>query len=184
MTALQLAILPILDNHFKYDWSVQGIGFLRLYIRKLGRIHIWDSSLAYPGVSTIHTHPWDLESTLVTGSIANTLFEYDSQGEEYMRQRIVTGYNPEIVVEPVQVRLSQGTHFYWAGHTYKQKANEIHSTKALDSTVTVMQRSEIEGGQADVFWPVGTEWGTAKPREATLSEVERVVQGVLNKWYR
>ena len=91
----------ILDNASSYKWSVQGFGMLRLYIRKVGRLHIWDNELRYPGVSVIHNHSWDLESTIIVGAIRNTRYtaggfvlKDSTSGQDsaniYQHQRLVT----------------------------------------------------------------------------------------------
>ena len=109
-TALRLAVLPILQNWEYFDWSVQGFGVLRLYIneplrkaglkqRSIGRLHIWDTALRFPGVSLIHNHSWDLKSTVVCGSLRNERFEVTPVhlGVPYMRQRLLTGYESKMV---------------------------------------------------------------------------------------
>lgn len=170
---LQLAVLQILDNASHYDWSVQGFGMLRLYIRKIGRLHIWDDRLRYPGVSMIHTHSWDLRSTIVSGRVRNTRFtEEDVIGHPFCKQRLVTGFHSH-TVSPVQVvkLLDCPPERYEPGDVYRQAGREIHITDASNGTITMMERREDENGEADVYWPLGEEWGTATPRMASLKEI-------------
>lgn len=177
-TALQLATIAILDNALAYDWSVQGFGMLRLYIRKVGRLHIWDYALRYPNVSMVHNHSWDLESQIIFGSLMNTRFveSKDNTGIVCNRQRLITGYDTKMVSPIGQVKLVGSVpEIYVEGTTYSQKAYEIHRTDADDGTVTLMARDEDENGQADVYWPVGVEWGTAKPRKATKEEIAATI---------
>lgn len=189
---LQIAVLQILDaaigqlDHGQPlygDWSVQGMGMLRLYVRKIGRIHIWDSALRYPGVSMLHNHSWDLRSTVVCGSLVNTRYEEFPLGTPtHIRRTLVTGYNCEFVKPEEQVKLISGPReIYVAGDVYRQTARIIHRTDAEDSTITVMERNEDTNGEADVLWPVGTAWGTAKPRRATNNEIEAVVGRAIKK---
>lgn len=177
MTPLQTAIVAILDNAAKLDWSVQGFGMLRLYVRDFGRIHIWDSALRYPGVSMIHNHSWDLSSTVVIGAVHNTRYTIVDpecpDAKPYAGKRMITGYHCSTVEEfavPTFLVQRPAEH-YRAGMVYAQFAHEIHRTDAVDGTVTLMSRKEDENGQADIFWPVGEQWGTAKPRKATDSEI-------------
>jgi hypothetical protein len=170
---LQLAVLHILDHAGQYDWSVQGFGMLRLYIRKIGRLHIWDDRLRYPGVSMIHTHSWDLRSTIVSGNVRNTRFEeMDVIGLPYHKQRLVTGFQAHMVSEAKTVRLlNHPAEWYEPGDVYRQAGHEIHLTDAANGTITLMERREDENGEADIYWPLGESWGTATPKVATLKEI-------------
>lgn len=188
--SLQLAVLHVVDEtlnqltadqDLKSDWSVQGFGMLRLYIRNLGRLHVWDQALRYPGVSMIHNHSWDLHSTVISGTLANTRFDVNNgRGDLYHGKRLVTGYQTYDVVDLGKVLLDENfAEFYEAGDSYAQVAHEVHRTDAYNGTITLMLRQEYTNGQADVYWPVGTEWGTAKPRKATAQEVYQVLQRAL-----
>jgi hypothetical protein len=176
MTTMQLAVLAILDNAEAYEWSVQGFGVLRLYIRKVGRLHVWDSELRYPGVSMIHTHSWDLASTIIFGKLRNTRFVEGLVGDRFYKHRLLTGYQSKVLTPPSIVQLNaQPTECMQAGDLYVQKSHEIHLSDPDDGCVTLMQRREDENGEADVYWPVGEKWGTAIPRKATPEEVTRVI---------
>jgi hypothetical protein len=153
ITALRLATICILDNALSEvnsgrtgfhgnEWSVQGFGMLRLYIRTIGRLHIWDSALRYPNVSMIHNHSWDLKSTVVAGCIRNTRFTREPlMGRKYVGQRLVTGYNTRMVTPIEDVRLLDWpAETYLPGDVYAQRAAEIHRTDATDGTVTIMAR--------------------------------------------
>lgn len=187
MKTLQLATLAILDHATDYEWSVHGFGLLRLYIRNLGRLHVWDSALRYPNVSMIHNHSWDLKSTVVSGQIINTRYTteppyegYNTPGMVYHGKRLITGYNTRDVVSLDNCKLyRRSIDRLTAGDEYSQLAHEIHETNADDGTVSLMARKEDENGQADVYWPAWTEWGTAKPRVAEPAEVMAVVTRAL-----
>lgn len=194
---LQLAILRLFDSALECigsalpedkipigDWSVQGFGMMRLYIRKVGRLHIWDSALRYPGVSMVHNHSWDLRSTVISGVLLNRRWEDAdlnlSRGEPWKRRRIVTGYNCHFVEEISDVNLYERPHqYFFPGSVYSQAAAEIHMTDAEDGSITLMERNDNENGEADLFWRVGEEWGTAKPRPVTKEEVFDTIQRAL-----
>ncbi len=90
----------------------------------------------------------------------------------FKRQRLVTGYNTQMVSPVVDACLvPQTQEHYIVGDVYRQHAAEIHRTDAINGTVTIMERTEIENGEADVYWPADCTWGTAKPRRATTEEV-------------
>lgn len=179
---LQLAVLAILDKCDHYEWSVQGFGLLRLYVRNVGRLHIWDSLLRYTDVSMIHNHSWDLKSTVVSGKLTNRKYTIENHGSPYMTQRLVTGYQTELLTPPHEVGLlCQGSQLFLPGEAYHQYAHEIHETLAEDGTITMMERTETEVGMADVYWPVGTSWGTATPRLATEYEVRTTVARAIHR---
>jgi hypothetical protein len=183
MTSLQLATVAILEHASAYEWSVQGFGMLRLYIRDIGRLHIWDDRLRYPNVSMVHNHSWDLRSTVVNGLLVNTRFQLvERGGERYSGQRLITGYQTKMVARLADCLLqAEAPEVYQTGATYSQSAFEIHRTDADNGTITIMARKEDEQGQADVYWLANTEWGTAKPRAATPEEVTVVVEHALAK---
>jgi hypothetical protein len=190
MTPLQTAVIAILDRAPAYEWSVQGLGMLRLYIRDIGRIHIWDARLRYPGVTLCHTHSWDLESTIVFGRIINERYKEVVEGlgtcvpEPFWRKRIQCGYT-FVETEPdqkVMLGMASYENYYRPGDTYTQTANEIHRNLPDDGTVTLIQHQhDGENGEAFVYWPVGAQYGNAKPRPATPAEVKQTMDLVLSR---
>lgn len=198
LRALQIAVIQIFDTAIGQldhalplygDWSVQGFGMLRLYVRNIGRIHIWTEALRYPNVSMIHNHAWDLDSTVICGRLLNTKFcEYHAKSARsntqlYNKVRLQTGFDSRLLANPELVRLYEyEPQIIPPGDNYYQAADEIHRTDAEEGTVTIMQRKDTkEAGQADVFWPVGSEWGTAQPRGATPEEI-RLAIGKAMRW--
>jgi hypothetical protein len=181
-SAVQTAVIAILDRPRAYQWSVQGLGMLRLYIRDVGRIHIWDSRLRYPGVSPFHTHSWDLESTVVFGAMKNErLIEMppDSpMGKLFWRKRLICGYDTREVSPPEKVILAvNSVEHYFSSDTYTQSANEIHQSIPKDGTVTLMRRVQGDhDGAASVYWPIDQEFGSAKPRDAKPLEIDAAVE--------
>lgn len=182
VTKLRTLVKIILSQSRAYQWTVQGLGMLRLYLGNEARLHIWDSELEYPNVSKIHNHSWrEFNSTVISGRIWNQKYVIDPSGSMYYRRTLVCGMNHEWAGEPVLVNLSEDIpEIIDPGENYSQVADEIHETEAIPGTVTLMYR-EYDGpkGTADVFWPVDTEWGTAEPRAATEAEVIRTVNKAL-----
>lgn len=203
---LQLAVSTILQNAIAYEWSVQGFGILRLYLGRLGRLHVWDSRLTYPKVSVVHNHSWDLRSTVVWGELTNIRYyqppppipdvDLDEGGATphgemwppvvfgpYYRARLLTGFNSRMVSEPKTVFLTPHTpEKYGPGDVYVQKGEEIHETRFEDGTVTLMERNLDDHGEADVFWRYGDEWGTATPRKATTGEILTTTRCALERF--
>jgi hypothetical protein len=179
---LQLAVMQTLDMTVELiekgwppvsDWSVQGFGLLRLYIRKVGRLHIWVSALRYPGVTMVHNHSWDLRSTIVSGCLINRRWTQQPFGERWKRRRILTGYDCKFVqpADDEVYLIEEPRDVYHAGDVYRQNASAIHMTDAEDGTVTLMERNEDTNGEADLYWRITEEWGTARPRKATPEEI-------------
>lgn len=183
-------VRSILEQWKSYEWTVQGFGFLRTKLANVGRIHVWDSRLATDLVSTIHTHPWPLRSTIISGELINCRFS--TEGEEgadggampYLRSKIATGEGGGLVGEPVPVLLfADRPESYAAGDTYRQDPQEIHRTIAQDGTVTLLERPQgppLE--EAHTFWPQGTYWVSAEPRKLSEWQIEPIIQYALLRW--
>lgn len=164
---------------------MQGFGFLRTKIANVGRIHVWDSSLAVRHVSTMHTHPWALHSTIISGELINQRFEEFPHGVLlYQRQTIKTGEGGGLCGEAVPVVLHpKRAETYGRGDWYEQDANEIHRSIPQDGTVTLMERTQgppLE--EASVYWPRGTSWVSAEPRPPLTWQIEEVIQYALARW--
>lgn len=189
-SVLRAAVKQIIDHAEHYSWSVQGFGMLRLYFGQRWRLHIWDSKLAYPGVSTIHDHlQWHFESIVLSGRITNYRFQASLTGlgkdaEPYRMAKIQTGPAGFKMEEGRGVFLIRRTHeVYVAGQTYSQRNNEIHESRPDDGTVTLVERQHTdEGDIAYVFWPEGQQWVTAEPRPATKEEVAMVTSRAREVW--
>jgi hypothetical protein len=185
ITSLRAMARCILGNAASYEWSLQGMGLLRLYLPDNHRLHVWDSRYRRPGVSMIHDHlQWGLESTIIAGSMMNIRYEIRPDGRPYMLGLIKPGYGTYFKDAPAQVslrRISQET--YGPGATYAQEPADIHETNAVDGTVTLMRKLPTDNESARVFWPAGTEWGTAEPREATDAEVRDITSYALRTWF-
>lgn len=179
-------VRSILEQWRSYEWTVQGFGFIRTKLANVGRIHVWDSSLATPRVSTIHTHPWPLRSTIISGEIINCRFRIGGEGADlpYLRSRIATGEGGGLIGEPEAIMLFAGDpESYTAGDTYEQDPIEIHRTIAQDGTVTLLERPQgppLE--EAFTFWPEGTGWVSAEPRTLEQWQIEPVVKYALARW--
>ena len=180
-------VKAILGQHGAYKWTRQGFGFLRTKIENVGRIHIWDSRFRAPNMlSDIHTHPWPLCSTIISGELINQRFETVPAQEElpYIRSCLKTGEGGGLIGESSDVGLlALAPEFYKAGQTYNQLPQEIHRTIAVDGTVTLLVRPQgppLE--EALTFWPRGLLWQSAEPKEAADWEVSQAVGLALSRW--
>jgi hypothetical protein len=186
---IQAALVrSILERWQSYTWTVQGFGFARTKIADVGRIHVWDSMLATPRVSTMHTHPWPLRSTIISGELINQRYD-DGSGEgsrllSYQRSRIATGEGGGLVGSPEVVNVfAQVPEHYIRGQSYEQQPEEIHRTIAQDGTVTLIERPQgppLE--EALVYWPAGTEWVSAEPRVPEKWQLANAIEYALRRW--
>jgi hypothetical protein len=180
-------VRKILERAQHYDWTLQGFGWLRCYLGKVGRIHVWDSRYRTPNVSMIHNHPWPLASTVISGVMRNV--RYVEQGEagmarEFRVATIQTGEGGGMVSEERGTFLAEhAAEVYLPGASYSQTAEEIHLSTPTDGTVTLVARPEGEGAKtARVFWEVGQQWVSAEPRVATGREIEAICGAALKTW--
>lgn len=180
-------VRSILEKWSSYEWTVQGFGFVRTKIEDIGRIHVWDSRVGVPLVSTIHTHPWHLKSRIISGELINLKYIVGSAvsaNPNYNVQQIQTGEGDGLIGEPKEIYLEPvDLQIYTAGMVYSQAEEEIHRTIAQDGTVTLIERNQgppLE--EASVFWPKGTHWVSAEPRPAEDWEVNLAVNYALARW--
>ena len=174
----------ILMNASAFEWSLQGMGMLRLHMPNDTRLHVWDSRYRAPGASMIHDHlQWGLHSTIVAGRLTNCRY-VEGEGADYMVRTLKPGYGYFWKEEAKVTRLfALPPDNYYEGGQYTQRPAEIHETDAMDGTVTFMRKTPTADESARVFWPVGTEWGSAEPRRATPEEVRDITQFSLDRWF-
>jgi hypothetical protein len=181
---MKLLVENILRHPTEFDWSVQGLGMMRVYLAPQVRLHVWDRALLVPGASPLHTHPWDFASTVVAGRMVNARFT-EGAGEEWNKVTIKCGENACTVGEAEVVRLLAGPYeIYGETAKYQQKSTEIHWSQPEDGTVTIVERV-VKGDpdHASVYWRGRGGWVDAKPRPATPDEVLAVTDRALKTWF-
>jgi hypothetical protein len=183
-----LLVKNILERPAGFDWSVQGLGMMRIYLSDEVRLHIWDSRLKVPAVSAIHSHPWDLTSLVVAGHYKQHRYVFPGRydvGEEFQCATIKCGENACVTQEPETVALAEGSlEIYKAGQDYFQSKDEIHLSIPEDGTVTLVTRTfHADRDHAKVYWRGRGAWVDAKPRPAMEEEVKAVTQHALEAWF-
>ncbi len=183
LDALRAVVKNVLEHPTRFEWSLQGMGMLRLHFDNY-RIHIWDSLYRAPGVSMIHDHlQWGLQSLVLSGEIRNIRYVENPHGDRYMHVRLQAGYGCRFLEEPSEIRLIQlAPETYCTGESYSQEPAEIHRTESRRGTVTIMRKTSTDTGTARVFWPVGEEWGSAEPHPAAPAQVEAITGYALSVW--
>jgi len=185
----------LLANATKFDdWTLQGFGMLRKYLTsdKSVRLHVWDENFANPGVSQMHTHPWDFHSYVVAGEITDFRFRLATDAEieaylcgDYMEQKIRCGVGGGLVEEPILTKLkAMPADVISEGQWYHREAEEIHVSNPEDGTVTLVYRVFREDTEhAYVYWPASEKWITAEPRPATKDEVREICGRAIQRWF-
>lgn len=173
------------------NWQWQGFGMLRLYPHpedRSVRLNVWMPSLATPGVSHVHDHPWDFESIVLAGQLRNFRYceEHNQHGAWWAWRHIQTGPGGGPKGSPKLCKLRPFVpDVYVRGDSYKQFADEIHRTAALEGTVTINFRRVPPGRDpedARVFWDIDKDWVSAEPRPATEGEIEAMRAAVAKRW--
>lgn len=183
---IRLLVENILHHPHDFDWSIQGLGMMRVYLAPMVRLHIWDRSLWVAGVSPVHTHPWDFDSLIVAGRMHNRRYQSDEyDGQEWNRVKIKCGEDACTVEEPTKVILcEQPLESYGVNQRYTQSADEIHWSLPEDGTVTICTRiPKADRDHAFVYWRGKGPWVDAKPRPATPEEVHEIVNRSLAAWF-
>ncbi len=175
----RLLVRKILEKPHEHAWPIQGLGMLRLYLSPKIRLHIWNPVAPYKveNVSELHNHPWNFASTIIVGALNNHVYTDDwphRRGTLWCTGVIECGPKPAHkgpALGPTR-KLVQTTQPVRLGETYLMKAETIHRTEAIPGTVTICNRRPLpDPDHATVCWPVGTEWVSAEPRDATTDEV-------------
>jgi len=158
----------------------------RLYLSKEVRLHVWDSRYSVPRVTTIHTHPWDFESKVISGAMVDIAYRKEPSVRNstdrltlmrhfalFNEQKIICGPGGCVTGDPIEVSLyDQRTIRMEAGETYTLRRDELHESVPEDGTVTVIRRKFYEDTEhAYVYYLVGTQWVSAEPRKALPDEI-------------
>lgn len=173
------------------DWTIQGLGMLRLYLDEehVERLHLWDPDRAEDEVSTIHDHPWDFESRILSGSMQNIRF-HEANDPRYSipvaGAELFCGTGGHLLEETRRTTRLIGipdSGLYLPGSSYQQDAPELHESWPMPGTVTVIRRTFKENRDiAHVYWAEDQKFVSAEPRPATEQEVMHFVGMARRNW--
>lgn len=180
--ALNRALVhTILEHAPDYPWRMQEIGLLglRLDERREFRLHVWDPT-SYSEEPPVHDHPYDFTSTKIAGEMTNTRYEEDPTGVEYSRMR----YSPadEDARRTDTVKLSATAATFTEGGTYSQLAHELHDSRQLPGTVTIIRMAFKEVSELTVCRRDEAAWVSGQSRPATADEVKKITTTAL-EWF-
>lgn len=184
-------VKKVIDQAHNFPWSLQGLGMFRTYLSKEVRLHVWDMRFVEPMATTLHTHPWDFTSHVMSGAITDRVLEEVSWegAHQYLRQCIVCGPAPEPGMDmrtgtPQAVLLTQmSARTYVTGEVYSLRRHQIHESIPKSGTVTMVERMFYEDTErAFVYHRPGRPFVSAEPRPATADEVARMREVALDRW--
>lgn len=181
----KLLVKKILQNPLNYNWSIQGLGMLRLYLSDEVRLHVWDSRYTIRNVSVLHTHPWDFESEVIVGAVEQKRYKESETGAPFHFSILKCGEGGCLVSESHRVNLIEfPVESYSEGRSYTQVADEIHESFPVTGTVSIVTRKFREDrDHAKVYWRYGEEWVSAEPRIATCAEIMEITRKSLDLWF-
>jgi hypothetical protein len=169
----QAWVRGILEHPEDHAWTMQDIGLLglRLDDRREYRLHVWDPSSCV-GEPPIHDHPFDFTSTIIAGEMTNIRFDEDQSGVEHRRER----YSPsdEGARRADTVRLSRTATTFAAGDQYSQLAHQLHESRQLPGTVTIIRRTFSTVPELTVCRRGEAAWVSGHSRPAAPEEVRRI----------
>ena len=187
-------VRDILENALDFEWQTQGFGMIRTYLPGEGepRLQVWDQRIAVPSNNTIHDHPWAFTSQIIAGMIYNQRYGLApnpvSGDNGYMTQitpGVKGGFLSEQEVIPCRIK-PWPVEVYSMGGTYSQTHRELHMTKYLQFTVTLITRTEREeADKATIAWYGKPEDQPVfvNPAAAERNLVERITEEALATWW-
>ena len=196
-------VRSILEHPEDHKWQVQGFGMLRTYLEGPGepRLQVWDQRLATWHNNAIHDHPWAFRSVIVAGLLYNQRFSVTTYQEhtesDMVAKGLTNGRTTEIVpgerggllserpVRPCSIK-PLPVEVYSMGDTYSQTHREMHLTRYMQGTVTLIERFDRE--EADVariawYGDVLDQPPFVNPYGPTPVEIERTLTLALDNWF-
>lgn len=175
-------VCTILRHAEDYPWKMQEIGLLglRLDDRREFRLHVWDPTFSLADDDPpIHDHPYDFTSTIVAGEMTNTRYNEDPAGTEFARFRFAPSDESNRAAD--SVRLSGTATTYAEGDCYRQSAHELHDSRQLPGTVSIIRCTLRDVARLTVCRR-GHEWVSGQSRSAASDEVKEITCKAL-QWF-
>lgn len=164
------------------DWSLQGLGMLRLKMTNDLRLHVWSPKHAWVTDAIIHSHPWRFASYIVCGEIHNSRLVWQSNepfSKKTFKRRLIECGEGGCALGEEEIGDLTGVNYvesYHQGQTYSQRAEEIHLSTAGQGTVSIIERKG-DTGRAHVYYQGA--WDSAEPRTPTTDELLDILASAL-----
>jgi len=160
-------------------WSAKGIGMARLSLPNRRRLHLWHTNFMWADNALKHTHPWGLRSTIVAGVLENRRFTIGEDGKPYHVRRVDCGAGTCEQYQVEDASLVRGRReVYNPGDSYSQDPGEIHESRAMEGTVSIMSKVGDDTGQALVFYH---HWADAYERTPNRIELAEAIEAALER---
>jgi hypothetical protein len=174
----KVLVRMILDHAQDYAWRMQEIGLLglRLDDHREYRLHVWDPTYS-DGDPPVHDHPYDFTSMVVAGEVINTRYVECLDGVEYCRRRYFP--DDENNRRTDTVRLWATASKFTAGDHYCQRAHELHDSRQLPGTVTIIRQVFKDVSELTVCRRDDSTWVSGQARPATSDEVKTITTKAL-----
>jgi hypothetical protein len=173
-------VRTMLEHAEDYPWRMQDIGLLglRLDDRREHRLHVWGPAHSI-GDPPVHDHPYDFTSVVVVGEITNTRYVDDASGERYTRVRYSTA--DENVRTADSIALAGTATVFRAGDEYSQRADELHDSRQVPGTVTIIRMAFREVRRLSVCTRGDAPWRSGQSRPATPDEIKAITGAALDQ---
>ncbi len=176
----QALVRTILEHAEDHPWRMQDIGLLglRLDDRREHRLHVWGPTFA-AGDPLVHDHPYDFTSVVVAGEMTNTRYVEDPSGVEHTRVRYSTVDDESRTTD--SVTLSGTATVHRAGDEYSQRADELHDSRQVPGTVTIIRMAFVEVPVLSVCTKGDHPWVSSVARPATADEIKSITGAALDQ---
>jgi hypothetical protein len=174
-------VRTILEHAADYPWVIQDIGLLglRLDARRVYRLHVWDPC-SRVGAAPIHDHPFDFTSTIVAGELTNIRYQEDPFGVEYRRERYSPGDEDTRTTDTIRLSGTATATTLTAGDHYCQSAHELHDSRQVPGTVTIIRRTFKDVAKLTVCSRGDAAWVSGQSRPAAPEEIQRIAATALD----
>ena len=126
----------------------------------------------------VHDHPFDFTSTIVAGELTNIRYQEDPFGTEYRRERYSPGDEESRTRDTIKLSGTETT--LTAGDHYCQLAHELHDSRQLPGTVTIIRWAFKDVSELTVCTRGDGAWVSAQSRPAAPEEVARITATALD----
>lgn len=162
---LHTARALVVESLDRLRWRHHGAGMIQGYVTPFLRVHVWHPSLLLPGMldaGVIHDHRFDLESTLLVGSMVNREYITSTDGgTEFDLYEVNCGMakNGDDPVQIGQTRADAVSVRVHEGECYTFPRGYFHMSIPQhdedEVVVSLMMKTNEQDAKAKLLAPVG-----------------------------